>query len=176
MMNTNRVRSKESFRSPILKVAIVLALITPALLVLPEVHSATANPINKTMSGARTAPPPRAPQEYSIHSRVEQPVHIYQAESKLTRGEGPQAIVKTTTMTFKNMKTLSIQYRLERWTGTAWIVHKASSSSQTDTSVLYAGSDWDVIAGYYYRIVSVHTANDGTVSDQVTRTSSSILF
>ncbi|WP_248064824.1 hypothetical protein [Paenibacillus silvae] len=176
MMTTDRVRSKERNRSPILKIAIVLALLTPAVLVLPEVHSATASPVNNEMSGAKTAPPPLDSRDHSIQSRAANPVHIYQAESTLTRGEGLQAIIKTTTMTYKNMKTLSAQYRLERWTGTAWVTYKASSSSQTQTSVLYAGSDWDVLAGYYYRVVSTHTAYDGKVTDQVTRTSNSILF
>ncbi len=175
-MNTNRVRSKERNRLPILKIAIVLALTTPTVLVLPEVHSATASPVNNAMSGAKTAPPPLDSQDHSIQSRAANSVHIYQAESTLTRGEGLQAIIKTTTMTYRNMKTLSAQYRLERWTGTAWVTYKASSSSQTQTSVLYAGSDWDVLAGYYYRVVSTHTAYDGKVTDQVTRTSNSILF
>ncbi|WP_445645085.1 hypothetical protein [Paenibacillus sp. TSA_86.1] len=159
-----------------MKVTLVLTLATPALLILPAEQSAVASPMMNVPSGARTAPPPLEPQEYSIRSRAATTVHIYHAIGSLTRGEGLHAIVNTATMTYKDMKTLSVNYRLERWTGTAWVTFKGSSSTQTRTSVLRSNADWEVTAGYYYRVVSVHTANDGTTSDQSVHSTPSVLF
>ena len=138
--------------------------------------SAAASPIMNVTSGARTAPPPLEPYRYSLQSRAAQPVHIYQATNSLTRGDGLHAIVKTTTMTYKEMKKLSVNYRLERWTGTAWVTFIGSSSTDTKTNVLRSSSDWEVTTGYYYRVVSIHTANDGTTSDQSIQASPSVLF
>lgn len=169
-------RGREIYRTPILKIGLIVALTAPVMLVLSTEQSAFASPIINVISGARTAPPPHEPQAYTVQSRVAKPVHIYQAIGSLTRGEGLQAIVNTSTMTYRDMKTLSVNYRLERWTGTAWVTFKGSSSTRTGTNVLRSNSDWEVTAGYYYRVVSVHTANDGTISDHITHTSPSILF
>lgn len=167
---------KQICRTPIAKVGLILAVTAPVIHVLPAEPSAVASPIINVTSGARTAPPPLEPQGYTVQSRAAKPVHIYQAIGSLTRGEGLHAIVNTSTMTYKDMKNLSVSYRLERWTGTAWVTFKASSSTRTSTNVLRSNADWEVTAGYYYRVVSVHTANDGTTSDHTTHTSPSILF
>lgn len=161
---------------PFLKVGIVLAVTTSACMILLVEPSAAASPIMNVTSGARTAPPPLEPYRYSLQSRAAQPVHIYQATNSLTRGDGLHAIVKTTTMTYKEMKKLSVNYRLERWTGTAWVTFIGSSSTDTKTNVLRSSSDWEVTTGYYYRVVSIHTANDGTTSDQSIQASPSVLF
>lgn len=169
-------RGRQICRTPILKVGLVLALTAPVMLVLPTELSAVASPIINVTSGARTAPPPLEPQEYFLQSRAAKPVHIYQATCTLTRGDGLHAIVKTATTTFKDMKTLSVNYRLERWTGTAWVTFAGNSSTQTQTNLLRSNSDWEVTSGYYYRVTSVHTAHDGMTSDQSTHTSPSVLF
>ena len=168
--------NKEICRTPILKIGLILALTAPVILVLPTDSSAVASPIINVTSGARTAPPPLEPQENFLQSRAAKPVHIYQATCTLTRGDGLHAIVKTATTTFKDMKTLSVNYRLERWTGTAWVTFAGSSSTQTQTNLLRSNSDWEVTSGYYYRVTSVHTAHDGMTSDQSTHTSPSVLF
>ncbi|CAI6052099.1 hypothetical protein PAECIP112173_01434 [Paenibacillus sp. JJ-100] len=175
-MTNARRWDKKIIRTPLLKIAVVLVLATPILLVLPTSLSAAASPIMNVTSGARTAPPPLEPHRHSLQSKAAQPVHIYQATNSLTRGEGLHAIVKTTTMTYKEMKKLSVNYRLERWTGTAWVTFIGSSSTDTKTNVLRSSSDWEVITGYYYRVVSIHTANDGTTSGQSIQTSPSVLF
>ncbi|MGO4530206.1 hypothetical protein AB4Z30_14085 [Paenibacillus sp. 2TAF8] len=169
-------RGRQICRTPILKVSLILALTAPVFLILSADPSAVASPIINVTSGARTAPPPLESQEYFLQSRAAKPVHIYQATCTLTRGDGLHAIVKTTTRTFKDMKTLSVNYRLERWTGTAWVMFAGSSSTQTQMNLLRSNSDWEVTSGYYYRVTSVHTAHDGMTSDQSTHTSPSVLF
>ncbi|MEK3823735.1 hypothetical protein [Paenibacillus sp. FSL K6-1558] len=169
-------RGRQICRTPILKVGLVLALAAPIILILSADPSAVASPIINVTSGARTAPPPLESQEYFLQSRAAKPVHIYQATCALTRGDGLHAIVKTTTRTFKDMKTLSVNYRLERWTGTAWVMFAGSSSTQTQMNLLRSNSDWEVTSGYYYRVTSVHTADDGMTSDESTHTSPSVLF
>jgi hypothetical protein len=176
MMKKIRRWNKEICRTPILKIGLILALTAPVILVLPTDSSAVASPIINVTSGARTAPPPLEPQENFLQSRAAKLVHIYQATCTLTRGDGLHAIVKTATTTFKDMKTLSVNYRLERWTGTAWVTFAGSSSTQTQTNLLRSNSDWEVTSGYYYRVTSVHTAHDGMTSDQSTHTSPSVLF
>ena len=176
MMKKAQPWDQSIYRKPILKITLILALITPVFAVLPEISSAAGSPLINITSGARTAPPPLEPRDNFIQSRAAQSKHIYQAICSLTRGERLQAVVRTTTMTYKDVKTLSVKYRLERWTGTAWVTFAGSSSTDTQTNELRSGSDWEVLAGYYYRVVSVHTAYDGTKSDQSTHTSPSVLF
>jgi hypothetical protein len=159
-----------------LESSLILALSAPVILVLPTESSAVASPIINVTSGARTAPPPLEYQAYTVQSRASKPVHIYEATNSLTRGDGLHALAKTVTLTYKEMKTLSVNYRLERWTGTAWVTFAGNSSTDTKTNVLRSNSDWEITTGYYYRLVSVHTANDGTTSDQSTYTSPSVLF
>ncbi|WP_036673773.1 hypothetical protein [Paenibacillus sp. FSL R5-192] len=79
-------------------------------------------------------------------------------------------------MTYTAMKTLSVDYRLERWTGTAWVTFKMSSNNATNTNLLNATSDWTVMPGYYYRVTSIHTAYDGSTTETSKHVSGTVLF
>ncbi|PQP81732.1 hypothetical protein C0Q44_18760 [Paenibacillus sp. PCH8] len=159
--------------SSILKITLATLLSVSTFLTLPNVGSALASPIINVTSGARTAPPPPEP---SNHMMVADSKHIYQAIGAVTPGGGLSAIINTSTTTFKEMKILSVNYRLERWTGTAWVTYKSESKTASKARSLNAESDCTVIPGYYYRVISVHTANDGTVSETKTHTSNNVLF
>lgn len=79
-------------------------------------------------------------------------------------------------MTYTAMKTLSVDYRLERWTGTAWVTFKTGSNNATNTNLLNAASDWTVMPGYYYRVTSIHTAYDGSATETSKHVSGTVLF
>lgn len=89
---------------------------------------------------------------------------------------GLSAIVNTKTATYVEVKTLSVDYRLERWTGTAWVTFKNNSNNATKTNLLNATSDWTVMPGYYYRVTSIHTAHDGSTTDTSKHVSGTVLF
>ncbi|MFS0868980.1 hypothetical protein [Paenibacillus xylanilyticus] len=157
--------------SSILKVTLVAALSIPAILSIPTGSTVVASP--NLASGALTAPPP--PLEPSVHSLATLK-YIYQADGNVAPGGGLTANVTTTTSTFKEMKSLQVEYRLERWTGSEWVTYRTSSKKKTQTQSLYAQSSWTVITGYYYRVVSKHTADDGTKPETTTDISSNVLF
>lgn len=156
----------------VLKVMIVSALSAPMVLAIPTTTGvAVASPSIKPH--ALTPPPP--PLEPSINT-LSSPKYIYQAVGTVTPGGGLTAIVNTTTTTFSEMKSLQVDYRLERWTGSAWILFQSGSKKKTQTQSLNAQSSWTVITGYYYRVVSLHTADDGVKPETTTHISSNVLF
>ncbi|WP_339307882.1 hypothetical protein [Paenibacillus sp. FSL R5-0519] len=159
----------------ILKITLVALFMVPTLLVIPTSEPAVASPIMKVSSGALTAPPPPEPSIHSLANTRERG-HIYQAVGAVIPGGGLSAIVNTKTTTYTAMKTLSVDYRLERWTGTAWVTFKASSNNETNTNLLNAKSDWTVMPGYYYRVTSIHTAYDGSTTDTSKHVSDTVLF
>lgn len=153
-----------------LKVTLVAALSLPTLLAVPTAGVVIASP--SITSGALTPPPPSEP---SMHARVALN-HIFQAVGTITPGDGLSANVSTTTTTFSEVKSLKVDYRLERWTGTDWVFYRSNTKKKTQTQSLNAQSSWTVLTGYYYRVVSSHTANDGTQQETTTHTSNTILF
>ncbi|WP_416296383.1 hypothetical protein ACM7Q1_05745 [Paenibacillus illinoisensis] len=156
--------------SSILKITLVAALSVPAILSIPVGSTAAASP--DIVSGALTAPPPP---EHTIHSLATLK-YIYQAAGNVSPGGGLTANVTTSTTTYKEMKSLQVNYRLERWTGSNWVTYRSGTKSKTQTQSLSAQSSWTVITGYYYRVVSTHTANDGTNSENTTDISNSVLL
>lgn len=154
-----------------LKVMIVAALSAPIILAIPTTGVAVASP--SIQPHALTPPPP--PLEPSVNM-LSSPNYIYQAEGTVKPGGGLTAVVNTTTTTFSEMKSLQVDYRLERWTGSAWILYQSGSKKKTQTQTLNAQSSWTVITGYYYRVVSLHTANDGVKPETTTHISSNVLF
>lgn len=157
--------------SSILKITLVAALSVPAILSIPVGSTAAASP--NIASGALTAPPP--PEEHTVHSLAALK-YIYQAAGNVSPGGGLTANVTTTTTTYKEMKSIQVNYRLERWTGSNWVTYRSGTKSKTQTQSLSAQSSWTVITGYYYRVVSTHTANDGTNSENTTDISNSVLL
>ncbi|MCM3203232.1 hypothetical protein [Paenibacillus illinoisensis] len=157
--------------SSILKITLVAALSVPAILSIPVGSTAAASP--DIVSGALTAPPP--PEEHTVHSLAALK-YIYQAAGNVSPGGGLTANVTTSTTTYKEMKSLQVNYRLERWTGSNWVTYRSGTKSKTQTQSLSAQSSWTVITGYYYRVVSTHTANDGTNSENTTDISNSVLL
>ncbi|MGN7413302.1 hypothetical protein [Paenibacillus sp. SAF-068] len=158
-----------------LKITLVALLMVPTLLVISTSEPAVASPTINVSSGALTAPPPPEPAIHSLANTRERG-HIYQAVGAIIPGGGLSAIVNTKTTTYTAMKTLSVDYRLERWTGTAWVTFKASSNNATNTNLLNASSDWTVMPGYYYRVTSIHKAYDGSTTDTSKHVSGNVLF
>ncbi|OMF15403.1 hypothetical protein BK131_11035 [Paenibacillus amylolyticus] len=158
-----------------LKVTLAALLMVPTILAVPVAEVANASPITNVSSGALTAPPPSEPTIDSLATTQERG-HIYQAVGALIPGGGLSAIVNTKTATYVEVKTLSVDYRLERWTGTAWVIFKTNSNTATKTNLLNATSDWTVMPGYYYRVTSVHTAYDGSTTDTSKHVSGTVLF
>ncbi|MFK0521877.1 hypothetical protein ACINKY_06645 [Paenibacillus illinoisensis] len=157
--------------SSLLKITLVAALSVPAILSIPVGSTAAASP--DIVSGALTAPPP--PEEQTVHSLAALK-YIYQAAGNVSPGGGLTANVTTSTTTYKEMKSLQVDYRLERWTGSNWVTYRSDTKSKTQTQSLSAQSSWTVITGYYYRVVSTHTANDGTNSENTIHISNNVLF
>ncbi|WP_264926871.1 hypothetical protein [Paenibacillus sp. LS1] len=159
----------------ILKITLAALLMVPTILAVPVAETAVASPIINVSSGALTAPPPSEPTIDSLATTQERG-HIYQAVGALIPGGGLSAIVNTKTATYVEVKTLSVDYRLERWTGTAWVTFKNNSNNATKTNLLNATSDWTVMPGYYYRVTSIHTAYDGSTTDTSKHVSGTVLF
>nr|WP_154894337.1 hypothetical protein [Paenibacillus xylanexedens] len=158
--------------SSFLKITLAAALSVPAILSIPVGSTAAASP--DIVSGALTAPPP--PEEHTVHSLAALK-YIYQAAGNVSPGGGLTANVTTSTTTYKEMKSLQVDYRLERWTGSNWVTYRSGTKSKTQTQTLSAQSSWTVITGYYYRVVSTHTAaNDGTNSENTIHISNNVLF
>ncbi|WP_340398502.1 hypothetical protein [Paenibacillus sp. FSL H8-0079] len=168
-------KTKTKSAASILKITLVALLIVPTILAIPTSEPAVASPIINVSSGALTAPPPPEPSITSLATTQERG-HIYQAVGALIPGGGLSAIVNTKTATYVEVKTLSVDYRLERWTGTAWVTFKNNSNNATKTNLLNATSDWTVMPGYYYRVTSIHTAHDGSTTDTSKHVSGTVLF
>lgn len=168
-------KTKTKSAASILKITLVVLVMVPTLLAISTSEPAVASPTINVSSGALTAPPPPEPSIDSLANTRERG-HIYQAVGAVIPGGGLSAIVNTKTTTYTAMKTLSVDYRLERWTGTAWVTFKASSNNETNTNLLNAKSDWTVMPGYYYRVTSIHTAYDGSTTDTSKHVSDTVLF
>ncbi|MCP1184779.1 hypothetical protein [Paenibacillus sp. 1781tsa1] len=169
-------KMKTKSAASILKITLVALFMVPTLLAIPTSEPAVASPIIKVSSaGALTAPPPPEPSIHSLANTRERG-HIYQAVGAVIPGGGLSAIVNTKTTTYTAMKTLSVDYRLERWTGTVWVTFKANSNTATNSNLLNATSDWTVMPGYYYRVTSIHTAYDGSTTDTSKHVSGTVLF
>lgn len=168
-------KTKTKSAAAILKITFVALIMVPTLLAISTSEPAVASPMINVSSGALTAPPPPEPSIDSLANTRERG-HIYQAVGAVIPGGGLSAIVNTKTTTYTAMKTLSVDYRLERWTGTAWVTFKTSSNNATNTNLLNASSDWTVMPGYYYRVTSIHTAYDGSTTDTTKHVSDTVLF
>ncbi|WP_145321933.1 hypothetical protein [Paenibacillus xylanexedens] len=168
-------KMKTKSASSILRITLAALLMVPAILAISTAESAVASPVINVSSGALTPPPPPEPSIQSFATTRERG-HIYQAVGAVIPGGGLSAIVNTKTTTYTAMKTLSVDYRLERWTGTAWVTFKTNSNTATKTNLLNATSDWTVMPGYYYRVTSIHTAYDGSTTDTSKHVSGTVLF
>lgn len=168
-------KMKTKSAASILKITLAALFMVPTILAIPMSEQAVASPMINVSSGALTAPPPPEPFNHSLATTRERG-HIYQAVGAVIPGGGLSAIVNTKTTTYTAMKTLSVDYRLERWTGTAWVTFKTNSNTGTKTNLLNATSDWTVMPGYYYRVTSIHTAYDGSTTDTSTHVSGTVLF
>ncbi|WP_338543871.1 hypothetical protein [Paenibacillus tundrae] len=158
--------------NPILKVALAVALTLPVLLTITngELQAASESTIVKPV--ALTPPPPEMESMQSLAPLT----HIYKANGAVVPVGGLSVHVYTNTATYNQMKSLKVDYRLERWDGSTWIVYRSGTSTKSNTNVLKAHSDWTVISGYYYRVVSVHTAMDGSDTEKTTHISDTVLF
>lgn len=168
-------KMKTKSASSILRITLAALLMVPAILAISTAEPAVASPVINVSSGALTPPPPPEPSIQSFATTRERG-HIYQAVGAVIPGGGLSAIVNTKTTTYTAMKTLSVDYRLERWTGTAWVTFKTNSNTATKTNLLNATSDWTVMPGYYYRVTSIHTAYDGSTTDTSKHVSGTVLF
>lgn len=168
-------KMKTKSASSILRITLAALLMVPAILAISTAESAVASPVINVSSGALTPPPPPEPSIQSFATTRERG-HIYQAVGAIIPGGGLSAIVNTKTTTYVEVKTLSVDYRLERWTGTAWVTFKTNSNNATNTNLLNATSDWTVMPGYYYRVTSIHTAYDGSTTDTSKHVSGTVLF
>ncbi|UOK61474.1 hypothetical protein MT997_23545 [Paenibacillus sp. OVF10] len=139
------------------------------------VRTGRCKPNDQCVLWCSYTPPPPEPFIHSLATTSERG-HIYQAVGAVIPGGGLSAIVNTKTTTYTAMKTLSVDYRLERWTGTAWVTFKINSNNATNTNLLNATSDWTVMPGYYYRVTSIHTAYDGSTTDTSKHVSGTVLF
>lgn len=156
----------------ILKVALALALTLPVFLTLTDGELQAASERSVIKPRALTPPPPET---QSIQS-LEQLTHIYKANGAVVPAGGLSVHVYTSTATYSQMKSLKVDYRLERWDGSTWITYRSGASTKSNTNVLKANANWTVMSGYYYRVVSVHTAMDGANSEKTTHISDSVLF
>lgn len=168
-------KMKTKSAASMLKITLVALLMVPTILAIPTSEPAVASPMIDVSSGALTPPPPPEPSIQSF-ANTRELGHIYQAVGAVIPGGGLSAIVNTKTMTYTAMKTLSVDYRLERWTGTAWVTFKTSSNNATNANLLNAASDWTVMPGYYYRVTSIHTAYDGSTTETSKHVSGTVLF
>jgi hypothetical protein len=157
---------------PVLKVTLAAALTLPMILAIPDGKVGATPEISIVKPGALTAPPP----ESQSIQRLAQLENIYQASGNVIPVGGLTAYVSTTTTTYTKMNSITVQYSLQRWTGSEWVTYRSNSVTQNNVSALDASSNWTVVTGYYYRVVSIHSANNGSKTETTTHTSSNVLF
>lgn len=157
---------------PFLKVTLAAALTLPMILAMPDGKVEATPDISSFNPVALTAPPPES---QSIQS-LAQYENIYQASGNVIPIGGLTALVSTTTTTYTKMNSITVQYSLQRWTGSDWVTFQSNSVTKNNVSALDASSSWTVITGYYYRVVSIHSVNNGSKTETSSHTSSNVLF
>ena len=135
-------------------------------------------PVNTVLAasetGAKTDPPPI---EIGIMG-VFDPNHIYLNDGYTyinNLGDG-QIVVNGRTTGKRYVDLLGVKITLQRWTGTAWInIYTSPSYTDSNTILLEVNIYRTVEKGYYYRVISTHWAEHGTVFEQGVQTGNSYL-
>ena len=148
-----------------------IVFVMATLLFAPVSHA------DETMEpGALTLPPPKteaAPSALSVN-----PNNKLLYESQIYNFEifSSKAKINVLTTAYKLVDRVGADVYLQRWSGNDWVTVQSSNLSAKNSRGYYGVSEWNAEAGYYYRVTSVHYAQQGTVREEYRTTSASMLY
>jgi hypothetical protein len=85
--------------------------------------------------------------------------------------------ISATTIAYQTVNQVGITFYLQKWTGSTWvnvdngIKQYLYNSDQYTNTITYTGQ-----SGYYYRAVTIHWVQQGTIYEEGQRTSNSFLL
>lgn len=124
---------------------------------------------------AKTQPPPETNVEIN---GVFNPNHQY-LEDGLSfiypNGHG-EVTIGASTIGKGYIELLGVSLILQRWTGSTWVnYYSILPYVDTDINEVEMKQDLTVEEGYYYRVISTHWAEEGSLREQGVRTGNSVL-
>lgn len=77
----------------------------------------------------------------------------------------------------QRVDTIGVQLTLQRWTGSSWVdIYRSPKAELSSSANTYTEHEFTVAPGYYYRSKSSHWTQHGTVKEEGTLYSGSILI
>ena len=148
-----------------------LMLVLVLVLFAPVSHASQAKE-----PGALTLPPPKTEEQASALSV--NPNNKILFESQIYNFEifSSKAKISVVTTAYKLVDRLGADVHLQKWSGVDWVTVQSSNLASRNSRGYYGVTEWDAVAGYYYRVTSVHFAQQGTVREEYRTTSASMLY
>lgn len=133
---------------------IVQAVFCFVVLVLPLFMSSGDPAFAEENTDALTSPPP---QQFVILG-VFDPDHEYliDGESRISIVDDQRLLLIGSTEAYSNVEEIGVDITLQRWTGSEWKDEVTKSFSEYDRRFIDAGFEYNVDAGYYYRVKTTH--------------------
>lgn len=125
--------------------------------------------------GALTAAPPVSEniQSFSISPSFK---YLYEANLGITTSSGLKVRLNATTMAYGIVDSLGANVSLERYNGSIWVAVGTTSALSAVSTDYYSGNaDYVVTSGYYYRGKGTHWARQGTLREEATIYSPTVL-
>ncbi|MFC5404966.1 hypothetical protein [Cohnella soli] len=110
---------------------------------------------------------------YSIFN----PNHLYLDSGSVNASlSGSTLTALATTSANTTVDTIGITFYLQKWNGTTWdTVGAGTMKSDTSKSTYSSNQSYSLTAGYYYRVQTTHWIIKGSVYEEGTRTSNTVL-
>ncbi|WP_169504672.1 hypothetical protein [Paenibacillus lemnae] len=145
-------------------------MLSLALATAASADSSTHEPFMEP--GALTPPPPV---EYNTMSVNQSNVYLAAIESSLFKNGTIQFTISASTNANSIVDSLGVNYTLQRWNGSAW-VDNGTDAGQVNNSQIYSGNkQFSALTGYYYRGRTVHWIKKGTINEERTAYTETIL-
>lgn len=79
------------------------------------------------------------------------------------------------TMAYYTVDKHVITMKLERWTGSSWVLCKSWNKTEYNTRDIYISANYTIPSGYYYRVTTAHTVTNNGITETKATISDSIL-
>lgn len=151
---------------------VFLSLLSFAMLLLFSVQSATAQPI------AYTSPPPDDNLPPTVFSLFDPNYdYLINGGSSVSNIGNSKISISGFSTAKKRVDTIGVQLTLQRWTGSSWVdIYRSPRTESSSSSNIYSEHEVAVAPGYYYRSKSYHWTQHGTITEDGTTYSGSILI
>lgn len=143
-----------------------------AMLLLFSVQSATAQPITYT------SPPPDDGLPPTVFSLFDPNYnYLISGGTNISNIGNSKVSISGFSTSQQRVDTIGVQLTLQRWTGSSWVdINRSPKAELSSSANVYSEQEVTVAPGYYYRSKSYHWTEHGTVKEDGTLYSGSLLI